>query len=732
MGRAAWRDPAMRRLVLTLLALTLSAGGAFADITYYLSPTGSDGNAGTSSTTPWRSISKANSSVAAPNSTNGNIIIQLAAGSYAGTGTPNPATTAVDGKYFYWVGNVAAPTTVTVGVTGGLAQILTPNQVIRGVQFLGDLRLGANYTSSDSTKAYGTRVWDCTLNGSLDFANVRGASVRRCRILGCQIIFHGGPTGTGANIPPPAYCKRDTLESCTATRLTYCFATAGTSGGASGFQVERSDSCRLMFNRLYFDIPVQQGSYEGSSVRMYNQRWFSFYRNWWFTYNRWGSILDCSMSPPDDPSCIGYRNTWKIRNNSYAWSFRGDSIFFSGPTPCNLVLAMKSETQGDVDSVGSVKDWTLDSVYIYNPKGDGFVTMTQPPNNVTVTNSVIVGKDRAINFGGSGSGGYQGTCTFQHNTLVGEGRRGIVLADPVFPHPSASTWGKTPSLIWKDNLHYATGAEGIQVCNFDPGDWWQPTVSVFLNERTDTTRSTFSNNLHAIYAYAGTVGDKAYAWYENGRNCAGYDLNSQRINLFPAKDVSAVYGHHGLDGGNGDTLVTDVYENDAPRDFNPRIGRYSRARGTGTAGSDIGARPFVSVKAIQVIPDTVDFSYVGPGGIGYAHIIVKNVGTDTLTIDGLGSWNPTGNEVEAGGISSTFWGPELIRPGESTSWSISYERPSDGEDSCVGCTFTEPFYFNAVQVNFAGADAITDAKYVRLGVIRNLQAQPAVRKERID
>lgn len=152
--------------VLAAVALALAAAPAAAAI-YYLAPGGNDSNNGTSTSTPWATISKANSALRA-----GDTVILLP-GSYSGTIAPS--TNGTETARIRYVGSLADPNAVTVGGISLTKSFVT----VMGVRSTAGATM--NYPAQ-----YDSVAW-CTL-GYLQFGGSKDCMALRNTVNG-QVRF---------------------------------------------------------------------------------------------------------------------------------------------------------------------------------------------------------------------------------------------------------------------------------------------------------------------------------------------------------------------------------------------------------------------------------------------------------------------------------------------------------------------------------------------------------------
>jgi hypothetical protein len=229
------------------LALALTSGSASA-ATYYLSPSGSDSNAGTSPGSPWATINKANTALRA-----GDVVI-IGNGTY--TQQINPTTNGTSSGRITYVGNLASPTSVQVsGVDLSKAYI-----TVKGISTGSGGGLVLGYLN-ESAKAFRDSVAFCYFRGSVAFRGAKNCMVARNTFLG-GVAFemdHGL-----AGFPATANSAFDTLRRNVINNGTITW---------KGFVV------RGYTERCVVDSNQISGSFTGSNTDVQGRYFYRSYNN---------------------------------------------------------------------------------------------------------------------------------------------------------------------------------------------------------------------------------------------------------------------------------------------------------------------------------------------------------------------------------------------------------------------------------------------------------------------
>jgi hypothetical protein len=232
---------------LALLAIALAAPLATASAaTYYVSPSGSDSNNGTSPGSAWATIGKANSTLRA-----GDVCI-IANGTYSNS--PNPSVDGTANARITYVGNQANPAAVSVPGLTLTRQYVT----IKGVAMSGGLTL--EHPARRDSIAY------CH-TGGVAFQGAKWSIVTRCRITGTVKFMQD----LGQSFDGIANSEFDTL------RYNHINLSIPPGHGfkARGF----AQNCVIDSNRIFGTYGAN--TVDGVARIFYNSSYFTLRDNYW-------------------------------------------------------------------------------------------------------------------------------------------------------------------------------------------------------------------------------------------------------------------------------------------------------------------------------------------------------------------------------------------------------------------------------------------------------------------
>ena len=246
---------ASRGVLQALVCLLLGAGPAAA-ATYYVSTSGNDASAGTQGA-PWRTIAKANATLAA-----GDVCV-ISAGTY--TDNVQPAANGAAGARISYVGSLANPGSVVV------ANIYVDKAyvTVKGVRTTGTCRI---FYTSESAKAFRDSVAYCILGGGLDFWGVKNSSVSRCTING-KVAFLQDKGYAGNPDPWVSNSAEDTLR--------YNTVNAGAFSGKLCYVRGYTQYCVVDSNRFSGSFTVALGGDNAYGRYVYNSYYNTFRDNSW-------------------------------------------------------------------------------------------------------------------------------------------------------------------------------------------------------------------------------------------------------------------------------------------------------------------------------------------------------------------------------------------------------------------------------------------------------------------
>ncbi len=388
----------IRRLVLSAVALfaSLAPGVDALAATRYVSPSGSDTNTGATTTTAWRTISKANASAVA-----GDVIL-IADGTYAHF--PNPATNGSAAARISYVGNVANPAAVVITPGGTLNKT---DVTLKGLT----LNSGFDLTGVRDSIA------DCIVFGSR--SNISAADdcvIARTTVNAERFWVYGSETDT---LP---VAERDTIVDCT-------FNLSVVTGGSHTVRLKSIDRC--VFARNRWNIHVNAG---GVGASVYKLFWV---RNCKFVDSRWDIVNDCT-GVCDEAGWFMQRD---YTQNNF-WS--RDTIEMGGAGEVQFFGA------GSGSFPGTVMNNTYDQLVVKqygNPSYGGAMVYQDACKWDTLTNCTFVGKESGLLINQT----IHGPTLIDHCTVVGmKPGHGAIGFD------ASGTWVGTT--VMRSNVFYTHGS----------------------------------------------------------------------------------------------------------------------------------------------------------------------------------------------------------------------------------------------------------------------------------
>ncbi|NOT34806.1 MAG: DUF1565 domain-containing protein [Candidatus Eisenbacteria bacterium] len=554
---------AMLALAISMLAPTVARAA-----TYYLAPNGSDSNTGLNSSTPWATLSKANSTL------RGGDVVVLSNGSYSSF--PNPSVDGSANARITYVGNLSNPGLVTV--SGGT---LTRSYVtLKGLSFSGGVTLGAGsstvcqrdsiaYSRFESISLYGSKHSMIAAN---TITNVGGYAVRFLSSNGDQI-----PTGF-------ANPERDTLR-----RNTMSITKMGSD--SRGIMVtSRSQYCVI-------DSNVVTGTFNGTADvgRAYLFRYMHAYNN----IMKDNSFTVLAENRP------GGTQAWAmycLRDSCYRNLFLRNRFTATGAYPIEFFMSQSGSDQWSNDTKQNVWDGCFWDIRTPDPGGytgvfwqDGIIADTLRNCVIKSDNhpGLVIDRMRSGNLSTAQQVGLIDHCTFYGKAASNNA--------PLFLDIQGVDWPTTTTLKITNCIFYtnstATGAE----------------YTTGLGYYVPRNRSFISNNnLFAHYA-----GASRSVFYEIEGASSGYSA--------PGSSGWLCANGTGQGWGQGNECNSRYgspqFADSSRTSFDPAIRSNSAARGMGTGGSDVGAVPFGAGGPDTAPPDQV--TTLQPVDIGDQYVILR-------------------------------------------------------------------------------------------------------------
>ena len=406
----------IRNLMTAVAAVALGVWATAAGAaTYYVSPSGSSANAGTSAA-PWN-LSKANSALVA-----GDVAILLP-GNY-GTSTIAPANSGSSySKFIAYVGSLSNPaSTVVTGVNFGAAGAARKFVSVKGVQ------VGTSTTLNGSNDSL---AWCLSTAGSLSIElGADGCVVANCAFTGDKVWVEGGLNGPSASL-----VTRDTLYNCSFNLSMNGYGPAIRINATDGLTIRR---CRF--------VAVIGTSEDHGTFKIYGSRNGRFTDNYFdFTNLRSTACDECGL---------GYFRDYTTQN-----VFLRDTLVFraSGSNMNTLFVSASGSFPGTV--VGNRYDgcvWIQEA-----PVSTGAMYWQNGAQGDTVQNCMVVSAaGTPIEMSG-----FSNNCVVRHNTfayLGTNGHAGDTFAGGAFD------WSG-PGVV-KDNIFYSPNgnsyAYGVDAAQF--------------------------------------------------------------------------------------------------------------------------------------------------------------------------------------------------------------------------------------------------------------------------
>jgi hypothetical protein len=363
-ARQEWTAARRVRGLAIVLGVLLAAAPALG-ATYYLSNSGNDSASGTSSSTPWATLSQANSHVAP-----GDVVI-LAPGTYAGY--PAPAVSGTATQRITYVGALASPGSVVI--SGTTTTIGASYLTLKGLYLVN----GFEMTGAHDSLAF------CNVGGAMPHIN--GASdskVTHCTVSAQRFWF----TGPG-NLDTATVALRDTLEDCNVVLNM-------TAGPDHTMRWMGIDSC--VVERCRFNITIASTVSGGGILKM--------------LFMRQMKVTDCFWEATNLRSTTCDECGWfLLRDRSNRNTFLRDTIILHGPGEVLFMPNMSGSYPGT--NFGN----TFDHCFIRVTGTNSPITavyMQDAVNGDTWRYCTIIGGDRGVKNASTVN-----NLTVDHCTIVG-------------------------------------------------------------------------------------------------------------------------------------------------------------------------------------------------------------------------------------------------------------------------------------------------------------------------
>ena len=266
-------------------ALLLAFPGVSLATVYYVSPSGNDSNNGTTPTSAFATIGKANSRVAAGD------VVYLANGSY--TQYPNPAVSGTAAQRISYIGNVQSP--ASVPVSGG-TDLVRNYVTIKGLYLTEGISINGTRDSVDRCQVGG---------GWSGIAVGVDCSMSKCSVSSQRFWIMGSATDTTQR------ALRDTVSDCTFYLSPY-------DQGGHTMRWTGLRECVLQRNR--FIINIAAAAVGASCTKLFATKYCRFVDNFW-------DITNNCLNGCDEAG-------WFVnRDNTQSNTWVRDTIIMRGPGP---------------------------------------------------------------------------------------------------------------------------------------------------------------------------------------------------------------------------------------------------------------------------------------------------------------------------------------------------------------------------------------------------------------
>lgn len=560
------RAPRARSLPASVLAALLLAPAAASAATYYLSPTGSDSNTGTSSGSAWASLSKANSTVRA-----GDVVL-IADGTYSGF--PNPSVDGTANARITYVGDLATP--ANVRASGGT---LNRSYVtIKGIRFSGGVGLGPN----GSAVARNDSVAWCEMSSF----GLNGA--KHCMIYGNTITNTGGyalsflssngdqvPTGFAnpeydtlrRNVITIARIPQDSRGMMFTSRTKFCVIDSNTVSGTFNASAAAGRSYLFRFRHSFYNRIADNSFSVSAENKPSGQDWamyclrdsvhhMQFVRNRYVTSGSYPIEIFMSQSGDD---------TWQDDVKQNSW----DGCFWNIQTPA----------AGSYPGLNWQDGMSSDTLRYCVIKAD-----QGPAAYIELMRTANVPSGEAMNV-------------IDHCTFYG---RAASNESPLQLSLTSGDWPSGIGFKITNNIFYTNSTTSGS--SYNTG----------FSFRAPANRTFVSNNnLFAHYA-----GASKSVWYQVDGGASGY--SAPGTGGWLCQNGSSQGWGGGLDCQS--RYGSPMFQDSSRAGFDPRLRSGSAAIGAGLGGTDIGAIPFGSPLPDAIRPAAVnDLSWrrsTGPWWLG--------------------------------------------------------------------------------------------------------------------
>lgn len=411
--------PAVSAAALLLAASVLAASAAPAAV-YYVAPTGSDANNGTSTGTPWRTIGKASATMVAGDQ------VRILPGTY--NETLQPVASGTSANRISYIGSISNPSSVVVNAIQFYGQDYIS---VKGITSAGNIELSAHVSGNSADR---DSILHCVGLRGLFMNGTWHSVVANCTIgTGASTDKLGISAYPGDNTTPNA----SVTQWCTIQDCTFNFATVSGGNAMTGYYMRNN---RFIRNRYKLTLlPGATDTHVNTLYRCVNNQW-----------------IDCSFVLKNLASYEVY--ILNQRDSSMFNSWVRDT-FMVDPASTNTVKC-EFVTSGTYPGTCRYNSWT--DCYF---KIDGMFGYQNPGYGDRITGNVFIGKQAWQPKGDS--------LVIRHNTfynangpLVWDTQQSDLTRSTVVGNLFYGTGAAVNAHVYvpdvasnraDSNLHYATG-----------------------------------------------------------------------------------------------------------------------------------------------------------------------------------------------------------------------------------------------------------------------------------
>ncbi len=394
-GNFSLRIPIFAAGVAGILAAVMPAEGAV----YYVRPTGSDANNGTSAITAWATIGKANSIVVAGD------VVTVFPGTYSQSPNPTNSGTSYRSRITY-VGDLANPSSTVVPGGDMNKRYVT----LKGFRFSSGIGM-TNAARYDSV-AYSI------INGDVAWSGNKFCMIYRCTLNGGRFVS-GEKIGIST--------ERDTLLECTLN------LGAGVTSQPHLFETyDFTQYCVFERNRIFLTIGA--GASDVHPRLHYHTSYCTFRDNYWEVVNN---------------STVTGWGTMVLRDSTSYNTFIRDTLIAKGPADCVIMLSGSGSYPNSCQNNGwyscVFKNLVGTAAYFQNGC-----------NAATFQNCVFASNGLALQ-----TGAITGSTLIDHCTFFGSSGSGVANFDPDPDAAWVGTSTITNNIFYSNSTSNAAGSVGV-------------------------------------------------------------------------------------------------------------------------------------------------------------------------------------------------------------------------------------------------------------------------------